>query len=1036
MLEIRSLGSLQISIDGTPITFSARRAEVLLTYLAITDRLHERESLANLLWDDRTQKQTMANLRSLLAQMPSEVKLYLLTTRKTIGLVRDEAGNNGIWVDALAFETALTQSLNHRDTLSLYKGDFLDGVFVPDSRGLEEWIAVTRERLRRVALDAHETAATRALYARDYQLGIIHAQALVALDPLRETAQRLLMRLQVRAGQINSALRQYRLLADLLDEELGVPPSAETERLLHRIKAVRQHNRLQLPAQFTPFVGREKELAQIAERFDDAACRLLTLHGAGGIGKTRLALAAAEILSNDFMHGVLFVSLTSAETGDQALLAIANQLELPLGDDRPLIDQLIRYLDEKEILLLLDNAEQVVADLQPLLDTLLRQLPLLRILVTSRTRLQLRAEWVMPIAGMAHGHEAQEATNFFVSCAQRYRPTFAINTTNRSAVQRICQLLQGMPLGIELAATSIRQLSAEQIAQAIADNLGTLATQQYGVPTRQRSLQAAFDYSWQLLNEHEQQLLMQLSVFQAGFDQQAAEAVTGMGRWLHELVDKSLLQSLGDGRYGLHPAIRQFSAEKLAAHQLTDTTQQSHSRYYSTLLAELSEHLKDERQIAALKVTESAEANLEHGWRYAVAKADWPTIDNYLFSLHKHYEAKSRYVQAADIFAAAFAQLRDHPNADKNVLGKLLGNIGFHYERIGRLDEADAAFAQATDYLKDGSEQEALLTIFAHQGSIQYDRGNLEAAKAIYFEASQMARRYEDGRALAHCLSFLGYVETAMGDLKSAEANFQESIVVWRSEGTPRGLVIALNGLAELYESQGKSGQAKEIYQENLQICRDVGDGMGEARTLQNLGILALEDDDFVTARRHLEQALNVNETRVNNEWLDSFLSSRLAYVALCEHKLDEAESLYQHALTYSQQNDEKRGGATAHIGLGRVALLRDDLATAKQHLQAGLQLTHETDWLPMTLNALVFLAEVEFANGDKAVARQTTQLVLSHAASNAQSKAKAAELAGKNGGISATSAGPSSSSAGTFGQAENTKPLNDFLAHYGVMSP
>ena len=1001
MLRIYTLGGLRITHHNRPISLSARRAEVLLAYLAITKRAHERESLGTLLWDDRTQKQTKANLRSLLAQMPAEIKECLLATRNAIGLKHVET-TGSIWVDALAFEAASTEIGAQGDFLAHYKGDFLAGVFIADSRGLEEWIAVTRERLRQVALAAHETAAKRALYARDYATGITHAQALVALDPLRETGQRLLMRLLVRDGHGNAALQQYQRLVALLNEELGVPPSAETERLFQRIESSRQQKTVLLPAQFTPFIGREKELAQIAKRFDDNACRLQTLHGAGGSGKTRLALAAAESLANDFMHGVRFVSLVSAEKGTNLLLTIANQLDLALGSDKPIIDQIAAQLAEQELLLLLDNAEHVVSELQPLLDTLLRRLPHLRVLVTSRSRLQLSAEWVLPLDGLAYASGEGEAAQFFISCARRHS---AKAVGDAAAIEQICQLLQGMPLGIELAAAAMPQLSAAQIAQAIASNLDTLATAQYGVPDRHRSLRAAFNYSWQLLKEQEQQLLMRLSVFRAGFDLRAVESVTGLGQALAALVDKSLVQALGKGRYALHPAIQQFSAELLATSHQMATTSSAHSRHYGSLLAELSEQLKDERQITALAITESAEANLEQGWRYAVAQADWPTIEGYLFPLHKHYEAKSRYAQAADLFASAVANLRRQPHPNHRVLGSLLGNLGFHHERVGRLDEADAAFDQATAYLADTDAQDQMLTIFAHRGAIQYDRGNLAAAKEIYKTASQLARRIEDGRALAHCLSFLGYIEGDLGDWEAAEKNLRESIATWRSEGTPRGLVIALNGLAELYERQGKRSQARAIYAENLLICRDVGDAMGEARTLQNIGMLALEDGDSATARQHLEQALAVNDAQINNRWLDCFLSTRLAQIALADHAFDEAKRLYQHALAYTSESDDKRGSATALVGLGRVALAQNAFATAATHLRASLTLTLATDWLPMTLDALLYLAQVEAAIGDKGLASDTLWLVLAHDTSNAQSRAMAQSLLEKMGEISAESA-------------------------------
>ncbi len=985
MLTFSTLGGLQIYCNEQPLPFAARRAELLLTYLAMTQRVHEREAIANMLWDDRTQKQTMANLRSMLAQMPPEVKPFVITTRKTIAVSAD------VWVDALAFETD--------QNLELYKGAFLDGVFITGSHGLEEWIAITRERLRQQAFIAHEAAARAALYQREYATGIAHARELVKIDPLMEGAWRLLLRLLVRNGQTNEALVRYHELAKILNTELGVSPAAETARLAQLIHAVRERVPSQLPAQFTAFIGRKNELQQIAERMDDPACRLLTLHGVGGIGKTRLALEAASFLQADFMHGVHFVSLATAYNGERALLRIANQLALPLDKEQPVIEQLITFLGEKELLLVLDNAEHLVAALQPQLDRLLRRLPLLRLIVTSRTQLDLAAEWVLPLDGLRREDEAIE---LFVTTVQRHRPNFAITQENRSAVDKICALLQGLPLGIELAAATGK--SVRETAHAISENLAALQTSSYGIPDRQRSLGAAFEYSWVLLNDDEQALLAQLSVFQAGFTQAAAAAVTQKADWLANLRRKALVQVQGEDRHALHPAIRQFAATKLTT---TDATRLRHSRYYGQLSAELGEQLKDARQLSALQVTESAEANLEHGWQFAVQQADWPLIDQYLFALHKHFETKSRYLQAVGLFGSALRQVRQVEPVDQHVLGRILTYYGFHLERVGDYAEANAAFDEAIGYFEETDSADMLLTIMGHRGMIAYNRGELTTAQTIYRQTVSLAQRYEDGRALAHCLSHLGYVESALGDVESAETAFQQSIDIWREIGTPRGLVIALNGLAVLHQAQGKLAEAKAVFAENLTVCELAGDAMGEARTLQNLANIARQEDDIATAQAHLERAIAINHERINNQWLDSFLTSHLADVYLQNAQLAEAERLYQHALAICLEEADQRGEAVARLGIGRIAIQRMQLTTAKTELQRALHHTHTTNWLPMLLNVLVQMAHLAFALGDKKLAAQTITFALAHAATTQPAQREATALAAKLDDMTAHAAAP-----------------------------
>ena len=903
MLTITTLGGLQLHIDDQPITFAARRAEVLLVYLAMTERVHERETIAAMLWDDRTQRQTMANLRSLLAQLPKPVKPFVQTTRKTITVAN-------IRVDATTFEAT--------EDLSLYGGDFLQGVFLSDSRGLEEWAAVTRERLRGLAGRIRLERATMALYQRDYENGIEHARALVQLEPLRESARRLLMRLLVRDGQTTAALVEYERLKDVLSAEMSIPPSAATERLYRRITHIREQAPQPLPAQFTPFIGRNNELAQIAQQLDDPACRLLTLHGTGGVGKTRLAVEVAKMLQSDFMHGVYFVSLDAVVENPGAVLAERLGVQV---QNRPIADCLIAHLTEKETLIVLDNAEHLIVELQPLIDRLLHKLPLLHLLVTSRNLLKLSAEWVFPLSGLRdHGIE------LFAATVRRTRPDFVADD-HYDIIRDICTLLNNLPLGIELAATTAHRLPITQLAATIASNLDQLANDRYGIPARQRSLRAAFNASWQLLSRDERQLLADISVFQPGFDAAAVEAVTGQGRLLSVLLDKALVQRVEGDRFALHPAIRAFSAEKPPGATIHD----KHSKYYARFAYSLREKLSDDRQIDAINRLEQAQPNLELGFQHALDRGDEASIDQFLSALYKHYDVKSRFLRAVEQFQKAKERLQE-TDIDRRVYGRLLTFYGFHLERAGDLKLAEENFDEATALLGESDEQEALLLALSHRGVIAFDRGDFPAAQAAFQHAIEQAKRFDDRPMLAHCYSHLGYLETAMGDLDSAEKSLRQSIELWRSQQTPRGLVIALHGLANLYEAQGKLDEAYIIYTENLTVCRQAGDAMGEVRTLKSLGSIALENGDTATARLQLAKAIEINDTTIHNGWLTALLSHSLGEVALAENDPITAVPLFEQTLALCEAAGDKRGIANARFSLGRAALLTEQLHEAINH--------------------------------------------------------------------------------------------------------
>ncbi|MCB0033924.1 MAG: AAA family ATPase, partial [Anaerolineales bacterium] len=462
-LYIRLLGPVSISIgDDDPLHFSSSRGELFVAYLAVTALHQARETLATFLWDDRSQKQSFSNLRSLLAQLPDEVKPYIDANRKTISL----AEGMSVWVDALAFEEMLQREPSPEQTaeaLELYRGDFLDGQFVKESRGLEEWMALTRERLQLLAIRAHQQMARYYLHRRGYAQGIFHTQELLRLDPLQEGALRLLMRLLVRAGQRNTALTQYRSFRQNLTAELGVEPAAETVTLYERIRLAKEPIPHKLPVTLTPFIGREEELAQLEARLDDPTCQLITLVGPGGTGKTRLAIATADRRQGEYLNGIFFVSLIGIETAADLPTAVARALDMPLDGKLPPHQQLLRYLREKELLLILDNFEHILDEAAAFVQEILTSAPAVKLLITSRERLYLRAEWLLEIIGLAYPElplgltdEAEilahyAAVRLFTSTAQRVQAEFALQPALEAVIQ-ICELVEGNPLAIELAA--------------------------------------------------------------------------------------------------------------------------------------------------------------------------------------------------------------------------------------------------------------------------------------------------------------------------------------------------------------------------------------------------------------------------------------------------------------------------------------------------------------------------------------------------------------------------------------------------------
>jgi predicted ATPase/DNA-binding SARP family transcriptional activator len=613
-LHLALLGQLDIRQNGVPLAdFESRKAQALLCYLAVTRQKHSRAVLAGLLWPEIPEVKALMNLRKAVTLLHRYVDEHVHVTRRSLAFNFDTPYR----LDVGQFEVAMSIRRDvspatvevMKEALDLYRGEFLAEFYVRDALPFEEWMLAQRARLQELALDGLYRLAVYYYKQGAFEDALGYTRRLLALEPWREEAHRQQMMLLAQMGQRSEALVQYENCRRVLAEELGITPSAETEALATAIRAGNpgtggggragreestpayqplsqsppqpatpspMHN---LPAQRTPFVGREAETSDIVRWLQDRACRLLTLAGPGGIGKTRLAIQAAQYFVDStrqeavFADGVFFVPLDEVSSAEFLAPAIANSLNFPLYDSPDPEEQLRNCLQRKKVLLLLDNFEHLPEGAE-LISEILATSPGVKVLVTSREALHIQEEWFQPVWGMAFPRNAAEwpegitpegysAVELFVQCARRARPGFSLNE-EASCVVRICQLVEGMPLGIELAAAWIRALSCQTIAQELEQSLDLLTTTWYNLPPHHRSMRAVFDRSWKLLSAAERDVLKRLSVFRDEFRAEEAANVAGASLpQLARLIEKSLLQYTPPGRYRMHELLRQFCAEKL-----------------------------------------------------------------------------------------------------------------------------------------------------------------------------------------------------------------------------------------------------------------------------------------------------------------------------------------------------------------------------------------------------------------------------------------------------------------------------------------
>ena len=591
-ISVGLLGPFEVKIDGELVTrFEYAKVRALLAYLVMeSHRPQTRATLATLLWPDQPDRaarsslsQALTTLRHALGDKTAD-RPVLLTTADTVQLDPEGA----IEADVAQFLSLLRASDDHvadhrswrtctpcadrlRQALTLYRGNFLADFFIPDSAVFEEWTALHREHLLQRALSALERLAEWALWHGLYSEAIEYVRRQVTLEPLLEVNQRALMRLLALNGEVTAALLHYRQLERMLAQELQTVPEEATTALFDQIRHGNTTN-LQprqppfvVPAPPTHFIGRFQETQAVRARLQDEHVRALTLTGTGGIGKTRLALEVAHHLRFDFEDGVHFVELAPLTNAALVVDAVAHALNVPeqLGQDRT--GALRAHLQSKHLLLVMDNFEHVMPAASLVAD-LLAACPALKVLVTSREPLNLRAEQQVALEPLGDA----EAVQLFVERAQAVSVQFAAAADDAATYSEICRRLDGLPLAIELIAARARTLAPIEMLRQLDRPLQALVHGPSDAPQRHQTLRNAIQWSYDLLNPEEQRVFTQLSVFAGGFTVEAAQAVQGESDsvlpTLEALHQASLLQqqiSAGETRFVMLETLREFAAEQL-----------------------------------------------------------------------------------------------------------------------------------------------------------------------------------------------------------------------------------------------------------------------------------------------------------------------------------------------------------------------------------------------------------------------------------------------------------------------------------------
>ena len=1061
-VEIRLFGGFSVRVGEEVVPEGAwrlRKAKSLVKLLALApERRVHRERATELLWPERSPEAAANNLhqalyvaRRALEAAGADASAVLPLRDDMLALYPD----GRVEVDIDVFEAAVARARetgepsDYRAALALHGGELLS-----EDR-YEAWAGGRRDAVREAHLGLLLELSARLAEGGDSAAAIEALEQAVVVDPLHEAAHRALMRMFAADGRRQQALGQYHLLRGALQRELEAEPDPQTARLYRALlrgqvdpdpsESVLQAGtrsprtppaeraRHNLPVALTSFIGRDRELREVARLLDRH--RLVTLTGAGGSGKTRLGLEAATARVRGCPDGVWLVELAGLSDPALVAAATASALGLTLPSQRPALEGLSAQLVQWHTLLILDNCEHLIAACAVLAERLLGACPGLRILATSREPLRVPGEvtWrvpslALPLPGRSLKPEelaAYESIRLFCERANEVASNFALGEDNAGAVAEICSRLDGMPLALELAAARVGALSPAQIAERLGDSLAVLTAGSRSALDRQQTLRATLSWSHALLTGAERALFRRLAVFAGSFPLEGAEEVAAgpgveerqVADLVGRLVDKSLVVAEEDAdgyRYRLLESMRQYARERLAEAGEAMTVEARHLAFSLELAQAADPEGAAAGPLVALDRLEADHDNLRAALAWALrhepeqalrlAVHMWP-----MWMAGSHFQEGSRWLAAALAAAPAPTELRAEAlraacgleirlgrtgglselgtervaifraSGDRRAVAHALDEVGVYEYMAGRYDRAELLYAQSRALGEELGDRKVLAVVRHSEGVLAQCRGDFpDAREALLDSLTRLREMPADDHDRFFRVHTVGLFVAGDGPSGAPRMWLEETVQFFRRVDAWRAVGYVLAALGDVARAQGLSEPARERLNESLAHFRDARDPMGTAFALNRLGTLAGATGQHELGRSWLEEALALRRELGDRRGSGMTLGN-LGVLAARAGDLQRGRSMIGQALALFEATDDAPGQMGMRLNLGNLAADAGDHAAARTLLQASRTMAESQRLFRSAGWATLSLAELAIADGDVERAAELLDAALEH---------------------------------------------------------